>query len=65
MKWLSIRKYKPYSSGVECIILNKYGIFIASLEENDGNWMDSEGKHFDLDSFPTHFCIPDAVEVDE
>ena len=64
MRWYSVKKFKPACIGMDLIVRNGLGIWIGKMEDSV-NWVDSEGKYFEDDSEPTHFAIPDPIEIEE
>jgi hypothetical protein len=67
MKWYSVKKYKPYAIGVEYIIRNDFGVFIARPVQMEYfySWVDEARRLFHETALPTHFCIPDPIEIEE
>lgn len=64
MQWFSTKRFSPPCVETDYIVRNKFGIFIAQLEPC-GKWIDSEGRYFEDDAVPTHFCVPYPIEAYE
>jgi hypothetical protein len=74
MKWLSVKKYKPYFAcssifvRVEDKDTGHNNICVAYFQ--DGKWMNSECDYDEERKEwnglnVTHFCIPDPIEIEE
>lgn len=64
MKWYSLKKYKLAPLDSYVFVRNIAGIWVAKLESQD-TWIDQDGRYFEDDYAPTHFCIPDPIEAEE
>lgn len=71
MKWYSVKKYRPPLQTICLLRASDNDLFLGYLRglilpNNEITWVD----YFDEDRIHnvedvTHFCIPDAVEIDE
>ncbi len=67
MKWYSMKKYTPYNTMGECMVMTENDdIWLAKFDwhNEDGKcgWIGECGKILDG---VTHFCIPEPVEFEE
>jgi hypothetical protein len=68
MKWLSVKKYKPYFSAREILVRIENEDSHSYLELGyfcDGKWQNNEKNNLERNGKVTHFCIPDPIEIED
>jgi hypothetical protein len=63
MKWLSVKKYKPFSQMTVFVLDSNGGLHLGQWIWCDQEWFceDRDMENMTI----THFCIPDPVEIEE